>query len=132
MVAANTRLAAKMDPEEARCVLALNLMRNLLGLSPVRIDLSLVAAARDHSADMEKLKFFSHHSSVPGKHAPGDRAGRFGTTATAENIAMGPFHGNAANLVWFHSPGHHRNMLSDHVRVGVGRSGRYWTELFGK
>lgn len=45
---------------------------------------------------------------------------------------MGSPDGKVANQAWFHSPGHFKNMLGDHQRVGVGRSGVYFTEEFGK
>ena len=48
---------------------------------------------------MEKLKFFAHESPVEGKKTMVDRAKRMGTTASAENIAMGQPDGEAANLV---------------------------------
>jgi uncharacterized protein YkwD len=131
ILALNARLASQLDPEEARTVLALNLTRNLLGLPALVIDLKLCEAARDHCQDMQKLGFFSHESPVPGKKTPWDRAKRFGTTASAENIAAGYQDGRAVNLGWFHSPGHHRNMLGNHRRVGVGRAGGYFTEMFG-
>jgi uncharacterized protein YkwD len=130
-LAANAQLAGKLDPEEARCILDLNLTRSLLGLKALQIDPPLTAAARDHSGDMETLKFFAHESPVPGKKTPGDRTQRFGTSYSGENIAMGTVDGTAANLMWWHSPGHHKNMLGSHSRVGVGKSGTYWTELFG-
>jgi hypothetical protein len=57
ILAANRRLSAQLQPEERRAVLALNLTRNLLGLSAVVIDLRLCAAARDHSEDMKRLSF---------------------------------------------------------------------------
>jgi uncharacterized protein YkwD len=44
---------------------------------------------------------------------------------------MGYADGNAANLGWFHSPGHHKNMLGNHRRIGLGVSGQYYTEMFG-
>jgi len=131
ILAANARLAAQLDPEEARAVLALNLTRNLLGLAPLAIDPKLCAAARDHSKDMDTLKFFAHGSTVEGKGTPWDRAKRFGTTASAENIFAGVPDGRSAHLAWFHSPGHHKNQMADHKRVGVGRSGTYSTEMFG-
>lgn len=132
VLAFNSQLAGRLDPEEARCVLDLNLTRNLLGLPALKIDLALAAAARDHSKDMATLDFFAHESPVPGKTSPSDRAERFGTTASAENIAMGTLDGAVANEMWWHSPGHHKNMLGDHTRVGLGRHERYWTELFGR
>jgi len=132
VLAANARLAQRLDSEEARAILAVNLTRNLLGLNPLATDLRLCAAARDHSADMERLKFFSHTSPVPGKSTPWDRAKLFGTTASGENIAMGYRDGKAASDGWFHSPGHHKNMLGNHRRVGVGRKGTHYTQLFGR
>jgi uncharacterized protein YkwD len=132
VLAANARLAQKLDPEEGRAVLALNLTRNLLGLNALSIDLKLCAAARDHSSDMQRLKFFAHESPVAGKKTPWDRAKNFGTSASAENIMAGVRDGKAANLGWFHSPGHHKNMLGNHNRVGMGLAGAYFTEMLGK
>lgn len=132
VLAANAALAARLDAEEARAILATNLIRNLLGLPALMIDLRLCAAARDHSQDMERLKFFSHDSPVPGKATPWDRAKLFGTSASGENIAAGYRDGAAATTGWFHSPGHHKNMLGEHARIGVGRAGRYFTQMFGK
>ena len=132
VLAMNAKLAEKIDPEEARAILELNLTRNLLGLPALAIDLNLCEAARDHSTDMEKQGFFSHESPVAGKKTPWDRAKRFGTTASAENIFKGTKSGKAANDGWFHSPGHHRNQMGNHTRVGVGRSGGLFTQMFGR
>jgi len=132
VLGANARLAPRLEPEEARAVLSLNLIRNLLGLPPQVIDLRLCAAARDHSKDMRIEKFFSHESPLPNKKTPWDRAKLFGTQAGAENIYHGTHDGRVAIQAWFHSPGHHKNMLSDSPRVGVGRSGGYFTQMFGK
>ncbi|MDZ7617000.1 MAG: CAP domain-containing protein [Patescibacteria group bacterium] len=132
ILAANNRLAARLEPEETRAVLALNLTRNLLGLSALLVDLQLCAAARDHSNDMQAHGFFAHESPLPGKTTPWDRAKRFGTTASGENIAMGYRDGQAVNMAWFVSPGHHTNMLGNHTRVGMGQVGAHFTELFGR
>jgi uncharacterized protein YkwD len=133
VLAANSAISARIDPEEARCILDLNLMRNLLGLPPLAIDLRLVACGRDHSKDMQEHNFFEHESPLPGKTEPWDRAKLFGTTASGENIYKGSTDGARANLAWWHSPGHHKNMLgAEHKRVGVGRTGVHWTELFGR
>jgi len=128
----NTRLAAELEPEEARAILELNLTRNLLGLGPLAIDTKLCAAARDHCQDMRNLDFFAHESPVAGKTLPWDRAKLFGTTAAAENIYHGTHDGRVAIEAWFHSPGHHKNMLGKFARVGVGRSGAHFTVMFGR
>ncbi len=131
ILAANARLASQIETEETRTILACNLTRALLGLNVASIDPRLCEAARDHSHDMESLKFFAHDSPVEGKKTPWDRAKRQGASASAENIAAGVTDGSAANDMWFHSPGHHKNMLGNHARIGVGRSGALFTEMFG-
>ena len=127
----NADLAAKLPLEEARGILDLNRMRLLLGLKPLRIDLGLCDAARDHAKDMVTLRFFAHDSPVPGKASPWDRAKRFGTSAGAENIAGGCATGVGANRMWFHSPGHHKNMLGGHSRMGLGKHENTWVQMFG-
>jgi len=109
----------------------LNRIRMRLGLGVLAIDVKLCAAARDHSADMLALGFFAHESPVPGKRTPGERAARFGTSAGAENIAFGQASGSEAITAWWYSPGHHRNLLSGAARVGLGRAGHHWTQMFG-
>lgn len=127
----NALLRGKIDREEYAGTRALNVLRYLLGLSMVRIDLKLGDCARDHSRDMVNLGFFDHTSPVAGKRTFGDRAGKFGTSASSENIAAGQETGPGAITAWWHSPGHHRNMLGNHGRTGLGRDMATWTQLFG-
>lgn len=128
---ANEALRASMEPEEFLGTLELNRIRIALGLPTLRIDEKLGAAARDHSTDMRTKNFFSHTSPVDGKHSFTDRAGRFGTSASAENIAAGQSTGAGAIRAWWYSPGHHKNMLGGHARTGLGRSESLWTQMFG-
>lgn len=127
----NRELAPQIDSEEAAGVLDLNQLRLLLGLNAVAIDVKLCDASRDHSNDMRTLGFFAHESPVEGKKTPWDRAARFGTSAGAENIAAGQTTGAGANRAWWYSPGHHKNMLGGHSRIGLGRSETHWTQMFG-
>lgn len=124
-------VAAGFDPEESKGIAELNRIRMRLGLGVLALDDKLCAAARDHSEDMVKLGFFAHESPVPGKRTPGERAARFGTSAGAENIAFGQADGHEAITAWWYSPGHHRNLLSGAARVGLGRAGHHWTQMFG-
>jgi uncharacterized protein YkwD len=132
VLAANARAAQEILPEEARAIEALNLTRVLLGLAPMATDVNLSIAARGHSDDMKRLGFFDHISPVPGKKLPWDRAKLLGTKANAENIYRGVTDGRDANQAWFDSPIHLKNMLGDYSRVGIGRAGVYFTEMFGK
>ncbi len=128
---ANATYASRIHPEEFRCLSDLNLVRILLGLKPLKFDEKLLEAARGHSADMAREKFFAHESPVAGKKSFTDRAKLADTTASGENIYMGSESGSEANQAWFHSPGHFKNMLGDHQRAAIGKSGIHWTELFG-
>ena len=105
-----------------------------MGLKPLEIDMRLVLAARDHSSDMQKHDFFSHTSPLEGKATFSDRAKRFGyAKPSGENIYMGSTQGSAAFDGWKNSPPHYKNMISpDHAKVGVGRHGKHWTQLFGR
>jgi uncharacterized protein YkwD len=128
---ANNQLAGRFEAEEVRCMREVNLVRSLLGLNVLTFDPLLGTASRDHSADMQKYNFFSHESSVDGKKTPWDRAKLAGTSAGAENIAAGMNDGVGAFRTWWYSPGHHKNMMGDTNRMGIGRQGTLWTAMFG-
>ena len=127
----NETLLRDLDPEEAQGNLELNLIRIRCGIGALRCDLKLTAASRGHSKDMKELDFFSHTSPVEGKETFGQRASLEGTSASSENIAMGQQSGHGAVQAWWYSPGHHRNMMGSHARVGLGRFEFHWTQLFG-
>ena len=128
----NERLADEVAPKEAEGIRDLNQLRILIGLRPCLMDPKLCAASRDHSKDMAELNFYAHESPVPGKKTPGDRARNFKTTSNRENIYKGIETPQEANRGWWHSPGHHINMLAPEVRrVGLGVHGKHWTQMFG-
>ncbi len=127
----NQALATTTDPEEFAGTELLNRIRIAMGRTVVALDPKLSDAARVHSVDMRTLGFFSHESPVPGRRTFGDRAAAAGTSASAENIAWGQARGAGAIEAWWHSPGHHVNMMGGHVRTGLGRSETHWTQLFG-
>jgi len=109
-----------------------NAARRQYGLQPLTLNSKLCAACDDHSRTMAAYGFFSHTSPVAGKYYFTDRARAHGATAGAENIAM--HGGGAAGVVqmWLGSPGHSANMLNPGFRsMGIGRSGSYWTQMFG-
>jgi uncharacterized protein YkwD len=131
---ANAALAANrtVPADEAECIRDLNEMRMLAGLAPLLIDPGLCNAARMHSQDMVKFRFFAHDSPAPGRRTPWERAKLAGTTANAENIFAGSADPHFANRNWFSSPGHHLNMFGNHRRTGAGRYERHWTQMFGR
>lgn len=131
----NRRIVEKdgVPADEARGIEECNLWRLYLGLKAVEIDPQLCDAARDHSKDMAEKNFFAHESPVKGKTTPMDRASNFGTTASGENIYAGSTNPHGANTGWFYSPGHHKNMFNPgQKRIGLGRFGSHWTQMFGR
>ncbi len=131
VLAINQELAPAVDEEEFRAILGLNQFRMRSGLRPLLIDLLLVLVSRGHSSDMQRFGFFSHNSPVSGKSTFSSRARQLGASASAENIYMGSYSGNAANNAWINSSGHRANMLGSYTRVGVGRIGGFFTQMFG-
>ncbi len=93
----------------------------------------LETAAINHSKDMNQNNYFSH-TSQDGRN-PGQRITAVGYTwnTYAENIAKGYANEDAVIQGWKDSEGHCKNIMNATVtEMGVGRSGEYWTQVFGK
>ncbi len=111
-------------------------VEDLTPLVAVRIDNRLVKAARDHSIDMTRRGYFSHHSKPnpetgEGSVDPFTRMGRAGyPNGGSENIAQSP-NPQQAHDMWCQSSGHHRNILTDWTDLGSGVAGRNFTQNFG-
>lgn len=127
----NAEARSELPREEWLGILETNRLRLLTGRSALRVDTRLCAAGRDHSVDMFTLGFFAHQSPVEGKRNPSDRAANFKTSGGAENIARGQRTGTAAVQGWWHSPGHFRNLMGNHGRIGLGGHKAFWTQMFG-
>lgn len=130
----------KADPEvtaeEKKIIDLTNAARAKEKLPPMKINATLVKAARDHSANMAKQGKMEHV--LDGKK-PGDRvaAAGYDFATTGENIASG----DAPTVeeifqLWMNSPGHRANILGKYEEIGVGlaKNGRgqvYFTQVFG-
>lgn len=128
----NRKADDKLDPREARAILLLNLRRLLLGHAALAIDTRLVLSARDHSRDMALLGFRGHDSPVGARSNVVERAERYGTRPSGENVAFGPPRAEQVIDLWWYSPSHHRVMTSSHTRIGVGWYDDYWTMVLGR
>ncbi|MEW6071099.1 MAG: CAP domain-containing protein [Planctomycetota bacterium] len=128
--AENDARAAELPSDEVEGTRLLNLLRVHLGLNALTLDPLLCQASRDHCRDMVELGFFDHDSPVEGKETPAKRAALAGTSANAENCAMGQPSAEAAIRSWWHSPGHQKNLLGPHARTGLGRHQDHWTQMF--
>lgn len=131
--ARNAVVLPLLDREEAVAIILTNQRRAKRRLPLLAVDLQLCQAAADHSRDMESRGFFSHISPVPEKKSFTDRARRFKVSASAENICISDGSGEAAFKLWAGSSGHLTNMLNpEYQRIGVGRSGGFFTQMFGR
>jgi uncharacterized protein YkwD len=133
VLAFNEKVKTTADPEERENVLAVNEYRMMMGRTAVKIEERLLRAARGHSRHMRENNYFSHDTTTPGLETPGKRAARQGYGGgVGENIYVGSASGRDAFHAWFHSSGHHRNMVGGRwTDLGCGRSGSHFTQLFG-
>lgn len=100
-----------------------------LRMDPVAADL-----ARDHSRDMAQKRVpFGHTGFNKRVKAAERKTGKI--SAAAENVAYGQK--DAAEVVkgWIKSPAHHKNLLGDFTRIGIGTArskngSLYFTQLF--
>lgn len=111
----------------------LNAYRTSLGLDALAHDPVLEEAIQGHCKHMSEADFFDHISPVAELETPWDRAEMCGTSANAENIAWG--YRSPADVMegWQNSPGHDQNMrTTGSSRVGIGKYGEYWGQIFGR
>jgi uncharacterized protein YkwD len=96
-------------------------------------DYQLERAAIAHSIDMNVHGYFSHTSIDGSSFADRINGTDYQGSPGGENIAMGYQDENAVFQGWLNSPGHCMNMMNaSHTDLAVGRSGSYWTMVFGK
>ena len=132
----NRRVATSADRVERDFVEVVNGYRVLLGLPRFELCEPLVASARKHSQEMIDLGYFGHISPIERNRSPSDRARNEGfATGVGENcLAGGPgIRGQGAFDGWYHSPGHHRLMVSGSTQMGIGAAGGHamWTMVAG-
>lgn len=110
--------AVNLKALEARIVVLTNAERQHHGLAPLMVDESLNNAARAHSAEMLRLRYFSHQSPTPGQRTLLDRTRAAGVRAheVGENIAK--YEGYSLEEMaqrvvqdWMNSPSHRENLL---------------------
>lgn len=111
----------------------LNEHRQANGVAPLAYDNQLEAAIQGHCLHMAEHSFFDHSAPESSVNSPWTRAELCGTSAGGENIANGQSSPAAVMTSWKGSPGHNGNMLDpDFKRVGIGRTGSYWGQIFGR
>ncbi len=96
-------------------------------------DYQLERAATAHSIDMNVNSYFDHVSIDGSSYADRINGTDYEGRPQGENIASGYQNEEAVFNGWKNSPGHCRNMMgSGHTDIAIGRSGNYWTMVFGR
>jgi len=114
----------------------INSVRAKYGLQALRENPVLTIAAQLHSNEMNSLKRLSHYS-ADGSSAQQRmlRAGYPGCNCAysfAENVTEAKNAQHAMDM-WMASQGHKVNVLSpSYNEIGIGKSGIYWTNTFGR
>lgn len=118
------------NPSELKQISITNDYREMLGLKILRAHEALGRAARKHSQNMQAAGRLWH---VGPDGNPQSRAVQEGYHGYGgENCAYGTESPQGVFDMWYHSPGHHRNMLRlEYVVLGVGQAGIFWTQHFG-
>lgn len=113
-----------------------NRERSRVGLSPLRLQSQLTAAAQIHSNDMARHNFIGHTGSDGSSFV--DRIKLQGYNfrrLIGENVAAGQSSPQEVMRDWMNSRGHRENILNPIFRdigIGYARGNRpYWTQTFG-
>jgi len=114
-----------------------NQYRASRNLPPLKLDAIISEEARKHSQQMMKRGEISHDGFESRVKAIG-RWIPYG--AASENVASNSGYDDPATMVvkgWINSPGHHKNMIGDFDRTGIGivqndRGEYYYTQVFIK
>ncbi len=128
--AAPAAQAATLVTANARSVVdQVNQERAKLGLSALRVDPALTAAAQIRAREI--VERFSH------TRPDGTRWSTVSSRAYGENIAKGQKTADKVMAAWMSSSGHRANILrASYGSIGVAcvKSGNvyYWVQLFGK
>jgi uncharacterized protein YkwD len=117
-VLASAASAANLSRSETTLLAAVNQTRAAYGLQPVRYDATLERAARAHSADMLRNRYFAHGAFARRMQAFGARGPFVG-----ENLAWGAgSYADPSTVVreWLASPAHRANLLRPGFeRIGI-------------
>ena len=130
----NERMAASLDAVEWQFIRVLNDYRRTLGLQPFEVEERLNVCSSKHSQEMVDLGYVGHMSPVPRNRGPSDRARLEGYAGgVGENCLGGRVDGRGAFEGWYHSPGHHRGMISTSPHTGIGavEGHSMWTMVMG-
>lgn len=104
-------------------------------LQPLTLNFELVDSATKHSIDMkDNIGGLNHSGSDGSSFSERSQRANYKGFARAENIARGQRTPLEVHTAWMNSTtGHRENiLLPDITEMGIGRSGNFWTQVFGR
>jgi uncharacterized protein YkwD len=104
---------------------ATNLIRENDGLPTLAPSECLASQAQSWAEEMERIDRMSHDG-----FSARLRKCEYG--AGSENVAWGYETGQQVVAGWMSSPGHAANIRGNYTHCGIGVSGVYWCQLFGR
>ena len=121
-----TRPATSLDALSHDVLIDVNAVRKSHGLAPVRLSVSLTAAAAQHSNEMARVGYFAHESAdgaaFDKRLAHFYPMGRRHYWSVGENLvwAAPDLDAAAALELWMNSPPHRHNLLTSRWReIGI-------------
>jgi len=127
----------RLDIERARDLI--NAYRKQKGLKPLKVNVELTNAAKNHSKDLARWDRISHFGSDGSN--PMDRVKRTGYNArlAAENVGTGQTSIEEVLKSWQQSPGHNKNLLlpdAQHLGIALVHDTKtefktFWTLVVG-
>ena len=127
---------AELNERVRAVVTAHNRERREAGLTALKLNAKLTAAARAHAADMAKRDKMSHTGGDGSTPFDRMKSAGYRYRRAAENIARGQFTTAKLMTMWMNSPPHKRNILGSYTEIGAacatdaaGQS--YWCVDFG-
>jgi uncharacterized protein YkwD len=129
----NDQVETEASRNEFEQVRITNQYRMMMGRRALALNELILEAARSHSEWMTRTGVFSHFEDTEERRTPMDRMAQAGYDKGAgENIHAGAGSPMGAHNGWYHSSGHHRNILApSHTEMATGVVGPYWTQNYG-
>ncbi|MHC5063862.1 MAG: CAP domain-containing protein [Planctomycetota bacterium] len=128
----NSALFGQLSSEEAELARLTNDYREMLGMTPLALDIRLSRAARAHAEEMVNSNSYGHFSSDASRLTVFQRAEAEGYPAATGQIIMTGESATEVLRSWGRASAQHRSILSPRNRgFGIGYQDGHWVQVFG-
>ncbi len=124
-------IKANLGPRERQCIQLINKHRLALGIPPLKIEPRLSRLALSHSRLMKKKNTFVTPQRITGKVSLNKKPIIRTEDIKRSSICRDRTSAQEAFAVWFAKHENFKRMFAPKtVKIGIGRSGTYWTALY--